>query len=178
MAELTTLARPYAKAAFEFADSSSALADWSAMLASLAAVVADDKVEKALSNPAATTEQNAETLLVLMGDTLDAKAKNFVSNVAANKRTALFGEISQLFDLMKAQREQVLDVAITSAFEVQEDQQTKLAEALSKNLNRQVTLSCDTDANLIGGALIHAGDTFIDGTVSGRLAKLAEAMNS
>lgn len=178
MAELTTLARPYAKAAFEFADANNVLAGWSEMLGSLAAVVADERVAKLLSDPAATSEQNAESLLALMGDALDAKGQNFVSNVAANGRISLFGEISKLFDLLKSQREQVLDVEITSAYEIQDHDQAKLAEALTKNLNRQVTLSCDTDKSLIGGALIHAGDTFIDGTVSGRLAKLAEAMNS
>ena len=178
MAELTTLARPYAKAAFEYADANDALAQWSEMLGSIAAVVADEKVSKLLSDPAATSEQNAKTLVDIMGDALDTKAQNFVSNVASNKRIALFGEVSKLFDLLKAQREQVLDVEITSAYEVNNEEQAKLSSALSKNLNRQVTLTCDTDASLIGGALIHAGDTFIDGTVSGRLAKLAEAMNS
>lgn len=178
MAELTTLARPYAKAAFEFADANGALPQWSEILKSLAAVVADERVAKLLSDPGATTEQNAQTLIEVMGDALDEKAQNFVSNVALNKRLGLFGEISKLFDLLKSQREQVLDVEITSAYAVSDEEQSTLASALSKNLNRQVTLSCDTDTRLIGGALIHAGDTFIDGTVSGRLAKLAEAMNS
>lgn len=178
MAELTTLARPYAKAAFEYADANDALSSWSEMLQDLAAVVANEKVAKMLSNPAATSEQNASALLDIMGDSLDGKAKNFVKNISANKRIDLLGEVSALFELLKAQREQILDVDITSAYDLTEDEQKNLAEALGKNLNRQVTLTCDTDASLIGGALIHAGDTFIDGTVRGRIAKLADAMNS
>lgn len=178
MAELTTLARPYAKAAFEYADASNSLPRWSEMLQALASVVANDKVAKMLSNPAATSEQNASALLDIMGDSLDDKAKNFVKNISANKRIDLLGEVSALFELLKAQREQILDVDITSAYDLSEDEQKNLASALGKNLNRQVTLTCDTDASLIGGALIHAGDTFIDGTVRGRIAKLADAMNS
>lgn len=178
MAELTTLARPYAKAAFEYADANNILSEWAEMLGALATVVAEEKVAKLLSDPAATSEQNASSLIEIMGDTLNAKGQNFVRNVAANKRIQLFGEISTLFDLLKSQREQVLDVEITSAYEIKDNEQSKLSEALSKNLNRQVTLTCETDASLIGGVLIHAGDTFIDGSVSGRLAKLADAMNS
>lgn len=178
MAELTTLARPYAKAAFEYADANNALSNWATMLSELAVVVVDEKVAKLLSDPAATSEENASALITLMGDSLDAKGQNFVRNVAANKRIDLFGEISKLFDLMKSQREQVLEVEITSAYEMQNGEKSKIADALSKNLNRQVTLTCDTDTSLIGGALIHAGDTFIDGSVSGRLAKLTEAMSS
>ena len=178
MAELTTLARPYAKAAFEYADANNALSNWAGMLGALASVVAEEKVAKLLSDPAATSEENASALVALMGDSLDAKGQNFVRNVAANKRIGLFGEISKLFDLMKSQREQVLEVEITSAYAMQEGEKTKIADALSKNLNRQVSLTCDTDTSLIGGAQIHAGDTFIDGSVSGRLAKLTEAMSS
>lgn len=176
MAELTTLARPYAKAAFEFADNAGSLDSWSKALQSLAAVVAEPKVATALSNPLNTTEQNAQLVIDLLGEELDAKAQNFVRNIAANKRLPLTSEITQLFDLMKANREQALDVKIESAFDMSESEQTKLADALGKNLKRTVTLEVETDSSLIGGALIHAGDTLIDGSVKGRLAKLTDAL--
>lgn len=176
MAELTTLARPYAKAAFEYADASNSLDVWSSALQSLAVVVANEKVAAALSNPLATTEQHAQTVIDLMGEDLDSKTQNFVRNIAANKRLPLLGEISELFDLMKANREQVLDVKIASAFDMSDEQQAKLADALGKNLKRNVSLEVETDKDLIGGALIHAGDTLIDGSVKGRLAKLTDAI--
>lgn len=176
MAELTTLARPYAKAAFEYADASNSLDSWSKALQSLALLVADEKVASALSNPLATTEQHAQTVIDLMGDELDGKVQNFVRNIAVNKRLPLLGQISELFDLMKANREQVLDVKIASAFELSDEQQAKLADALGKNLERNVSLELETDSSLIGGALIHAGDTLIDGSVKGRLAKLTDAI--
>lgn len=176
MAELTTLARPYAKAAFEYADNANALDNWSKALQALSAVVADEKVSVALSNPLATTEQHAQIVIDLMGEDLDAKAQNFVRNMAANKRLGLLAEISELFDLMKANREQILDVKIQSAFDMNDEQQARLADALGKNLKRNVSIEVETDNSLIGGALIHAGDTLIDGSVKGRLAKLTDAI--
>lgn len=176
MAELTTLARPYAKAAFEYADSANTLDGWSKALQQLAAVCADEKVAAALSSPLATTEQRAQILVDLIGEDLDEKVKNFLGNIAYNKRLGLLSEISSLFDLMKANREQVLDVNIQSAFDMSDAQQSKLADALSNNLKRNVSLEVTTDESLIGGALIHAGDVLIDGTVKGRLAKLSEAI--
>jgi F-type H+-transporting ATPase subunit delta len=176
MAEITTLARPYAKAAFEYADAANTLDAWSGALQELAVVAADPKVAQALSNPLATTEQHARILIDLMGEDLNEKMQNFVRNMAVNKRLNLLGEISKLFDLMKANREQVLDVKILSAYEISEEQQNKLAEALSKNLNRKVVMEVEADSSLIGGAVIHAGDTLIDGSVKGRLTKLKEAI--
>ena len=176
MAELTTLARPYAKAAFEFADGTNGLDSWSKALQELSAVVADVKVSAALANPLATTEQQAQTVIDLLGERLDAKAQNFVRNIAANKRLALLAEISELFDLMKAEREQILEVKIQSAFDMNDEQRARLADALGKHLKCRVSLATETDHSLIGGALIHAGDTLIDGSVKGRLAKLTEAI--
>lgn len=176
MAEQITLARPYARAAFEYADAAGGLDAWSKALQQLALVVANEKVATALADPLATTEQRARILIDLMGDELDAGMQNFVHNMADNKRVDLFSEISQLFDLMKANHEQVLDVKLQTAFDLGDDQRDKLAEALSKYLNRKVVLEVETDSSLIGGALVHAGDTLIDGSVKGRLAKLKDAI--
>lgn len=178
MAELTTLARPYARAAFDYADSKNMLAEWSKTLKTLVAICSNENVQLQLDNPAATADDKSQILIGIGGDELDTNVQNFVRNLAANKRLGLIDEISNLFDLYKARREQVLDVRVDSAFDISESEQKVLSDALTKNLKRQVTLECNTDASLIGGALVHAGDTLIDGTVKGRLAKLAEAMNS
>lgn len=177
MAQLTTLARPYAKAAFAYAGEQDKLDLWSETLQQLAAVLEQEKVVTALSNPLSTTEQNAQTLMGLMDEGLDSKIQNFITHVSVNKRLGLLPEISRLFDVMKANREKVVDVKVQAAYDVSEEQRTKLSEALSKNLNRSVSLEVETDSSLIGGALIHAGDSLIDGSVKGRLAKLSEAIN-
>jgi F-type H+-transporting ATPase subunit delta len=178
MAELSTLARPYAKAAFEYANAQGALANWSAMFATLAGVVAQETVSQQLSSPALTAEQQSQFLLNLCGDVLDTGASNFVKILAANKRLMLLPAIRDQFEQLKAQQERTVDVDITSAFELDAAMQEKLATALKSKLSRDVKVHASVDASLIGGVLIRAGDTVIDSSVRGRLAKLAEAMNS
>ena len=177
MAELTTLARPYAKAAFEYAKQQSQLADWSSALVDLAAIASDERVAQKLSDPSLTADQQAELMLGLLGEDSPATS-NYVKNLASNKRLTLLNEISQLFELMKAQFEQSVEVEVISAQSLSEEQTTQLSTALAKHLERQVSLQTDVDPSLIGGAIVRAGDAVIDGTVRGRLNRMAEATNS
>ncbi|GAA5319646.1 MAG: F0F1 ATP synthase subunit delta [Candidatus Pelagadaptatus aseana] len=178
MAELTTLARPYAKAAFEAADAAGALAQWSQMLKLAAAVSQQEAMTKVMGSPSLTTEQKAEAFVGVCGEEIDAKVANLIGSLATNGRLPLLPQIQQLFELHKAQREKSVDVVVTTAFELTGELQDKLAKSLSAKLDREVNLTTDVDASLLGGALVRAGDTVIDGSVRGRLTKLAEAMNS
>lgn len=178
MAELSTLARPYAKAAFEYALEKGVLAEWSGQLATAAAVAANESMTQVLDNPALTNEQQASTLNEVCGDNTGRELKNFVSILSANKRLALLPEIQRQFELYKANQEKAVDVEVISAFDLPEATVSKLADALGNKLERQVKVSSSTDSDLLGGVLIRAGDTVIDGSVRGRLNKLAEAMNS
>ncbi|MCX2978216.1 F0F1 ATP synthase subunit delta [Candidatus Marimicrobium litorale] len=178
MAELSTLARPYAKAAFEYALEKSVLAEWAAQLTTLSAVVEHESMAQVLVNPELTNEQQASTLSDVCGENIGAELKNFISILAANKRLTLVPEIHKQFELYKANQEKSVDVEVISAFELPEETVTQLASALGQKLARQVKVSSSTDSDLLGGVLIRAGDTVIDGSVRGRLNKLAEAMNS
>ena len=178
MAELSTLARPYAKAAFDFARDKGALAQWSEQLAVCAAVAADAGMESVLGNPSLTDEQQAQTLNEVCGDATSAEVKNFVVVLADNKRLPLLPEITTQFDLLKANLEKSVDVEVVSAFDLDDATAEKLAGVLRQKLEREVKVSTSTDADLLGGVLIRAGDLVIDGSVRGRLNKLAEAMNS
>ena len=178
MAELSTLARPYAKAAFAYAREHGALPQWSEQLFTAAAVTADVAMAAVLTNPSLTNEQRAQTLVDVCGDVLGVEVKNFISILAANKRLALLPEISSQFELFKANQEKSVEVEVVSAFDLRDAMTTKLAEALGKKLEREVKVSTSTDENLLGGVLIRAGDLVIDGSVRGRLNKLAEALNS
>jgi F-type H+-transporting ATPase subunit delta len=178
MAELSTLARPYAKAAFEYAREKDALAAWSEQLATAAAVSAAEGMDAVLDNPSLTDAQQAATLNEVCGDATGAEVKNFVSILSDNKRLSLLAEISAQFELFKANLEKSVDVEVVSAFDLDEATVNKLAEVLGKKLEREVRVSTSTDAGLLGGVLIRAGDLVIDGSVRGRLNKLAEAMNS
>lgn len=178
MAELSTLARPYAKAAFEYARQSSQLSQWAEQLATAAAVVADKGMQSALNDPSLTAEQQARILIDVCGDALNAPMRNFVSVLAGNKRLALLPEIHSLYEQFKANQEKTVDVEVVSAFDLADATRDRLAEVLGKKLERQVKVRTSTDRNLLGGVLIRAGDLVIDGSVRGRLNKLAAAMNS
>ena len=178
MAELSTLARPYARAAFEYARDKGSLSDWSAQLHTAAAVAQDEVVAVLLGSPSSTTEQMAATMVEICGDSLEDDGRNFIRVLASNKRLPLLPEISGLFDQYKANQEKTVDVDVISAFELSGDTEQSLAEVLSKKLEREVRVDTSVDQSLIGGVLIRAGDLVIDGSVRGRLNKLAEAMNS
>ncbi|MFC3152702.1 F0F1 ATP synthase subunit delta [Litoribrevibacter euphylliae] len=178
MAELTTLARPYAKAAFKFALENSQLDQWSAGLGMSAQVVADEDAARVLSAPQLTADEKAKLVIDICGDKITDGLKNFLSVLSANHRLALLPEISVLFDKFKADQEQSINVDITSAFDLANEEQQKLAQALSQKFNREINVSGQTDKALIGGVVIRSGDMVIDGSVAGRLKKLAEAINS
>jgi F-type H+-transporting ATPase subunit delta len=177
MAELTTLARPYARAAFETAVSKNDLLSWSAFLKSAAAVVQDKKVHLLLSSPQLPGSAKSALLLDLLGEA-PGQFANFIATLADNKRLPLLAEIYELFTAHKSDYEKAIEVSITSAFPVAQDQLNKLNQALTDKLQRQVTLTSDVDQSLLGGAIIRAGDTVIDGSVKGQLTKLAETMNA
>lgn len=178
MAELSTIARPYAKAAFEYARDKGQLSQWNEELAAVAAVSLDNTMDGVLHNPALTAEQQAETLNAVCGDSLGAETRNFVVILASNKRLALLPEIHSLFAQHKANQEKSVDVEVISAFDLADETRDKLAAVLGKKLEREVKVRTSTDSNLLGGVLIRAGDLVIDGSVRGGLNKLAEAMNS
>lgn len=178
MAESITIARPYAKAAFEAARAKDSLVAWSEMLGYAAAVAADESMKVVLDHPALTSEQKADVFVDSCGDKINEEGKRFVSALADNDRLPLLGDISALFETMKAQLEQSIDVEIESAFDLDGAQQDKLADALSKKLDRKVVVSSTTNQALIGGAIIRAQDLVIDASVRGKLAKLAETVGA
>ncbi len=178
MAELSTLARPYARAAFEYAHGKGELSVWSDALATAAAVTAEERVATLLTSPAHTAEQLATTLVELCGDTLAVDQQNFLHVLASNKRLPLLPEISEMFEALKAEQERTVDVTVVSAYSLEGSTEQTLAQVLSKKLEREVKVETQVDESLLGGVVIRAGDLVIDGSVRGRLNKLSEAMNS
>lgn len=175
MAELSTIARPYTKAAFETAREQKALDQWSSAIALAAQATQDEQVSELLSNPSIEDAQKAQLILDI-GSDANEQFQNFVKVLAENNRLFVLPEISVLFESLKAQQEKSVDIVVTAAFELTDKQQTKLAQALGKKLDRDVNISSEVDASLIGGLLIKAGDMVIDGSVRGKLAKLSEAL--
>ncbi len=178
MADPITLARPYAKAAFQSALEANALADWSRMLGLAAAVSAAPAVYEALTDPARSREQAAAMFQQLCGDELNGKVRNLISLLAENRRLTLLPQVHALFDELKANEQKSVDVELVSAFPVSETVSRKLAEALEKRLQRDIRLTTKIDPGLIGGAVIRAGDKVMDSSIRGKLTKLAETMNT
>ena len=176
MAEITTIARPYAKAAFEFARDAQALDSWATSLETLAAISQNDKVSDQLVSPKLTAEQKAHMLFEICGDAIDDKVKSLVSLLADNQRLLLLSTIAEQFKNLMAQQQKFADVHLLSAFTIDGDTEKTLAEKLCNTLKSDVSISTTIDESLIGGVVIRAGDTVIDSSVKGRLAKLAESL--
>ncbi len=173
MADRLTIARPYARAAFEEARTDRRLGPWSQALRVGAEVVKDPRVLALLGNPHVTPEQLAQLVIGIAGPQLGEHGENFVRTLAANRRLAYLPEISALFDALKDDAEGAADVTLTSASALNEAQQRQLIAALEKRLKRKIRLHSETDPKLIGGAVLRAGDLVIDGSLRTRLERIA-----
>lgn len=171
--ESTTIARPYAEAVFKLAQETSRLDQWSAALGLLAAVMQDERVAKIIANPKTGSEQRVALLLDIGGKHLDQEAQNLVQLLVRNGRLTVLPEIAHIYEALKSEGQGALDVQVASAFELSEAQEQQLAKALTKRLNRDIRVTSVVDTSLIGGVRIRAGDLVIDGSVQGRLQKLA-----
>lgn len=176
MAELATLARPYARAVFDQAQATGSLHAWSEGLSVLSAVSADVKIQQMYSSPSLTAVQQARAVIDVCGDALDAKMQNLIHLLADNGRLPLLPEVAAQFEQLKADQERTVEVEITSAFAVDASTEQKLADALRTKLDRAVSVRSEVDESLLGGVVIRAGDLVIDGSVRGKLAKLSEAL--
>ena len=176
MAENVTIARPYARAAFAYARERNVLSRWSEWLAAAANLVQDARVAALLSSPQVTHQD----LVSLIGDGSgigdDSDSRNFIATLAENRRLGVLPEIAGLYEVLRAEVENVADVHVTSAVALDATQQQRLAAALKKRLKREVRLHCDVDPALVGGAVVRSGDMIIDGSLKGRLERLASEL--
>ena len=177
MSDLTTVARPYAKAAFDFAVEQGALQEWHAMLA-FAAQVANDETMQAFLNGAVGREKATQVFLSVCGEQLNEKGQNFIKVLAANERLRALPAVLEIFSLLQAEYANEISVDVTSASPLSDEQQAKLSVALEKRLTRKVKLNCSVDPELMGGLYIQAGDTVIDGTLKNQLLKLSNTLQS
>jgi F-type H+-transporting ATPase subunit delta len=173
MADKSTIARPYARAAFEEARAARRLEPWSEALHNGAAAVEDARVAALLGNPHVTPEELAQLVIAVAGPQLGEHGGNFIRTLAANRRLAVLPEIAEHFDTLKDAEQGVADVTVTSAAALDAGQQQALSAALARRLKRTVRLHCVTDPALIGGAVVKSGDLVIDGSLRTRLERIA-----
>ena len=183
MADNITIARPYAQAVFELANAAGELAAWSESLLVAGQLLADAELVEYLGAPALNDQQRLTFLTGLFKDAKatrlaggDQQGTNFLRLLLENRRVRVLPEISAHFEVLKAEVENSVDATVTSASSLSKAQVEKIAGALKKRLGREVRVTTRVDENLIGGAVIRAGDVVIDGSLRARLEGLANAL--
>lgn len=176
MAELSTLARPYAEAVFRIAKEKSDLAGWSDRLAMLAMIVSDVRMQAVVVDPNTSAASAADIIGSVAGKTLGEVGASLLVVLAQNDRLTLLPEIAAQYEVLKANAEGVLEATIVSALEMNAAQKADMMAALKSRFGRDVQATVEIDASLIGGAVITVGDQVIDGSVKGRLQKMAASL--
>ena len=178
MAEPSTVARPYAEAAFRLADEADALAKWSEMLGALALVGQDERVQRAAAAPDLSDGQVAGVFIAILSGRLNGEAENLLRVLAENKRIELLPEIRTQFEALKNEREGVVEVEVHSAFELTEAQIADLVQRLEQKTGRKVRAQVHIDKELIGGVKVVLGDKVIDGSARAQLGALEAALKA
>jgi F-type H+-transporting ATPase subunit delta len=176
MAELATVARPYAEAVFRSAQQNGTLASVGEGLAMLAAAERDEGMRSVLLNPKVTAQQKKELLHSIVGERMDVVVRNLIGLVIDNHREALIGHIEEQFDDLKNEHEQVVRARITSAQPLSDAQRNDIVSALERRYGKRIEAELDVDPQLLGGARVQVGDQVINASVRDALAQMAAAL--
>jgi F-type H+-transporting ATPase subunit delta len=173
MAEYTTSARPYARAVFDLASRSSSVDSWSNALALMAAVATDANMQEMLDEHQLSKAQKGELMLKVVADKLDQQQQNLLRLMAENGRLRALPEVLNQFESFRAEAEGKVEAEVISAFDLTDEQVQAITSMLKSKLGRDVSITTSTDESLIGGVVIKAGDTIIDGSMKSQLESLA-----
>ena len=171
--DITTIARPYAAAVFARAQETGQIQAWSEALALLAAIGSDAAMARQIGNPNVPRETVRDIVLQVAGEALSPEAANLVRLLAENDRLAALPELANVYEAMRTAQDGQRSVLIRSAYALTKAEQHALADALARRLGGSVNLAVEQDKSLIGGVEIRAGDLVIDGSIRGKLEKLA-----
>lgn len=177
MSDLTTIARPYAKAAFDFAVEKGALGQWGQMLSFAAEVAKNEQMHELLTG-SVSADKLAEVFVAVCGDQVDAHGQNLLKVMAQNGRLAALPDVCEQFFALKKEHEKEVDVEVISASDLSDEQLAGISSKLEQRLERKVKLNCSVDEALLGGVIIRAGDLVIDDSARGRLNRLSDALQS
>ena len=187
MADNNTIARPYAQAIFDIAQESGEIDKWANSLEHGKAILADDQLLEFLSKPSLSSEQKFTFITSIFAEIPDEKmifsgnhnaGSNFIKLLIENSRIAVFPEIAQHFTALKSNIENSVNVTVTSASPLSDEQKSQIGKALKKRFDSEIFIQTEIDESLVGGAIIRAGDVVIDGSLKASLKGLANAINS
>lgn len=173
MAAKTTLARPYAVAAFNYATEHDALDAWAEMTSLLGAISADAQMSALIAHPGAESANVAEMICDVAGERFDGAFQNFVKTMAAQDRLDLGAAVATGFAELRSKSEAKIDVEVTSAYKLAAAQKTAIADSMAKRLGKDVNIISHIDRSLMAGMIIRSGDLVVDASVRGRLDQLA-----
>lgn len=176
MAELATIARPYAQAAFALAKQSDALGKWSEMLSLIVSVYQDQQFQAAIAAPTVTRDDVERLMLGICGERIDGQARNFIQLLVKNGRLAVLAEIQKAYEQLKSEDEGVVEAKIDSAYPLDGRQLEQIVAILAKRYNKKISPTVDVDAELIGGIKVQVGDKVWDASVRGRLQSMAATL--
>lgn len=176
MAEQAALARPYAEAVFLMADEKGRIDQWSDMLEFLNKVTSDELLKKISNNPKVSNSALEGAMLDICEGQMDEEGLNLIKLLIKNNRLHLASEIAEQYEIRKAEKCGLLDVVITSAYPMSDNEKEALQKSLSESFGKKVKISVEEDSSLIGGIVIRAGDKVIDGSLSGQIQQLAKQL--
>ena len=176
MQEKLTIARPYASAAFAYAQQSQQVTEWSSMLNALAQVVRHPDMQPLIGHPRVAQAELFDLFKSALGSLLDSKRENFVQVLLDAGRIRLAPEVAELFEREKTKAQGVVDVTVVSAYPTEPNEETRIAEAVTTRTGKQCEIRSEVDDSLIGGAVIRVGDSVIDISLKGRLQALAQKL--
>jgi F-type H+-transporting ATPase subunit delta len=176
MAEIATIARPYAEATFKSALEHGRLGAVDDGLMLMAAVARDEQMRFVLADPKVSGQQKKDLFLAVAGDRIDELLKNLLALLIDNHRDTLIGEIAAQFDALKHEHERVVRARITSAQPLTDQQRADIVSALERRYGKKVEAEIDVDPQLLGGARVQVGDQVIHASVRDALAQMAAAL--
>ncbi|MBC8008220.1 MAG: F0F1 ATP synthase subunit delta [Prolixibacteraceae bacterium] len=176
MAELATIARPYAEAVFRVAKQGNALQAWSDALNLIATVYRDPQMQAAMANPKVSAADIEKLLLAICGERIDGVARNLIQLLVHNRRLSVLAEIRGIFEQLKLADEGKLEAKISSAVPMEDAQRNQVVTLLSSRFKRKINATVTVDPDLIGGIKVEVGDKVWDASVRGRLQTMAATL--
>ncbi len=178
MAELVTIARPYAQAVFRLAKDSGQLVQWSEMLRFIAEIWSNDQVQLALANPKLTKDDVERFLVGIGGERLDGVARNLLIVLVRNDRLLALPHIVELYERLREEYEHIIEARVDSAFPLSDQQLASLVATLERRTGRKVQATVTVAPELIGGVTVKIGDDVWDASVRGQLSNMATALTN